>query len=113
MVAVYEVTQKMVARARAGEGPCMIETKTYRYRGHHVGDGNPEKTYRTQKETNMWKAKDPIPSISRRMVKAGMATEAELDDIDNSIKQTIADAVEFAKNSPYPPQEEVTEHVYG
>ena len=112
VVAVYDTTMKLVERARAGEGPSMIECKTYRYRGHHVGDGSPEKTYRTQEETDTWKAKDPIPRMARRMVKAGMATETELDNSDKSIKQTVLDAVEFAHKSPYPSQDEVTKHVY-
>jgi pyruvate dehydrogenase E1 component alpha subunit len=112
VIAVYETTKKMVDRARAGEGPSLIENKTYRYRGHHVGDGNPEKTYRTQEETNAWLAKDPIPRLARRMVKAGMAAEAELADVDAKIKQQVLDAVEFAKQSPYPSVDEVTQHVY-
>ncbi|MBM3263859.1 MAG: thiamine pyrophosphate-dependent dehydrogenase E1 component subunit alpha [candidate division Zixibacteria bacterium] len=112
VVAVYETTQKMVERARTGEGPSLIENKTYRYRGHHVGDGNPEKTYRTQEETDRWLAKDPLPRFSRRMVKAGIATEAELADLDAVIKQHVLEAVEFAKQSPYPSIEEVTQHVY-
>ena len=111
-VAVYETARKMVDRARSGEGPSFIENKTYRYHGHHVGDGDPEKTYRTQEETDMWKAKDPIPRFSRRMLKAGMASEEELKKIDEQIKQQVQDAVEFAKQSPYPAADEVTDHVY-
>jgi pyruvate dehydrogenase E1 component alpha subunit len=112
VVAVYETTMKLVGRARAGEGPSLIENKTYRYRGHHVGDGNPEKTYRTQEETDSWMARDPIPRLARRMVKAGMASEAELATIDAEIKQQVVEAVEFAKQSPYPTVDEVTQHVY-
>lgn len=112
VISVYETTLAMVERARAGKGPCLIENKTYRYRGHHVGDGNPEKTYRTQEETNLWLAKDPLPRFSRRMVKAGIASETELAYIDTAIKQQVQEAVEFAKQSPYPSIEEVTQHVY-
>lgn len=112
VVAVYQTTQKMVERARAGEGPGMIECKTYRYRGHHVGDGNPEKTYRTQEETDAWMKKDPIPRFGRRMIKAGMATEDALKQIDEEIYKAVWDAVEFAKQSPFPSLEEVTQHVY-
>jgi len=111
-VAVYETAKKMVNRARSGEGPCFIENKTYRYYGHHVGDGDPEKTYRTQEETDRWKAKDPISRFSRRMLKAGMASEEELKKIDEQIKQQVQDAVEYAKQSPYPAAGEVTDHVY-
>jgi pyruvate dehydrogenase E1 component alpha subunit len=60
----------------------------------------------------MWKAKDPIPRFSRRMLKAGMASEEELKKIDEQIKQQVQDAVEFAKQSPYPAADEVTDHVY-
>lgn len=112
VVAVYETTSRMVERARAGDGPSFIETKTYRYRGHHVGDGNPEKTYRTQEETDLWKTRDPITRLARRMVKGGMATEKEVNEIDQSIQSAVEHAVEFAKQAPFPEKGEVTEHVY-
>ena len=111
-VAVHQTAMEMVKRARAGEGPCLIENKTYRYRGHHVGDGDPEKTYRTQEETDTWLARDPIPRFARRMMKAGMVDETELDTIDATITGLVEDAVEFAKESPYPEADEVTDHVY-
>ncbi|MCY4546680.1 MAG: thiamine pyrophosphate-dependent dehydrogenase E1 component subunit alpha [Gemmatimonadetes bacterium] len=111
-VAVHQTAMEMVKRARAGEGPCLIENKTYRYRGHHVGDGDPEKTYRTQEETDTWLARDPIPRFARRMMKAGMVDETELDTIDATITGLVEDAVEFAKKSPYPVADEVTDHVY-
>ena len=111
-VAVHETAIEMVKRARAGEGPCLIENKTYRYRGHHVGDGDPEKTYRTQEETDTWLARDPIPRFARRMMKAGMVDETELKTIDATITGLVEDAVEFAKESPYPVADEVTDHVY-
>ncbi|MCY3770474.1 MAG: thiamine pyrophosphate-dependent dehydrogenase E1 component subunit alpha [Gemmatimonadetes bacterium] len=111
-VAVHQTAVEMVKRARAGEGPCLIENKTYRYRGHHVGDGDPEKTYRTQEETDTWLAKDPIPRFARRMMKAGMVDEAELESIDTTITGLVEDAVAFANDSPYPTADEVTEHVY-
>ena len=111
-VAVHQTAVEMVKRARAGEGPCLIENKTYRYRGHHVGDGDPEKTYRTQEETDTWLARDPIPRFARRMMKAGMVDETELEAIDATITGLVEDAVEFAKESPYPVADEVTDHVY-
>ncbi len=111
-VAVHQTAVEMVNRARAGEGPCLIENKTYRYRGHHVGDGDPEKTYRTQEETDTWLARDPIPRFARRMMKAGMVDETELETIDATITGLVEDAVEFAKESPYPVADEVTDHVY-
>ncbi len=112
VVAVYQTALKMVERARAGEGPCLIENKTYRYRGHHVGDGDPEKTYRTQEETDTWLARDPIPRFARRMQKAGMVDETELEAIDTTITGRVEEAVAFAKESPYPTADEVVEHVY-
>lgn len=112
VVAVYQTAMKMVERAREGKGPCLIENKTYRYRGHHVGDGDPEKTYRTQEETDLWLARDPIPRFARRMMKASMVDEKELQVIDMSITKRVEQAVEFAKESEYPKAHEVTEHVY-
>lgn len=111
-VAVHQTAVEMVKRARAGDGPCLIENKTYRYRGHHVGDGDPEKTYRTQEETDTWLAKDPIPRFARRMMKAGMVGETELEAIDAEITKRVEDAVAFANESPYPTADEVTDHVY-
>ena len=77
-----------------------------------MGDGDPEKTYRTQEETDIWLAKDPIPRFARRMLKAGMASEAELESIDADITKRVEDAVAFANESPYPAADEVTDHVY-
>tara|TARA_B100000029_G_scaffold516037_2_gene626308 strand:+ start:36483 stop:37502 length:1020 start_codon:yes stop_codon:yes gene_type:complete len=112
LATVYQTAQEMVKRARAGEGPCLIENKTYRHRGHHVGDGDPEKSYRTQEETDLWLSRDPIPRFARRMLKTGIVDENQLDEIDISITKSVEEAVSFAKQSPYPNPDEVTKHVY-
>lgn len=109
VVAVHETTQEMVDRARAGDGPSLIECKTYRYRGHHVGD---QLKYRAAEEIEEWKTKDPIPRFQHRLVEEGLATEAELTAMDHEIQQQVLEAVEFAKQAAYPPASEVTEHVY-
>ena len=102
VLAVWQAARTAVARARAGEGPTLIEAKTYRVVGHHEGDPLTG-VYRTQDELDAWKARDPIQTFRRRLtgdLKA--ATAAELDAIDARVLAVVADAVEFARQSPEP-----------
>ena len=102
VLAVWQAARTAVARARAGGGPTLIEAKTYRVVGHHEGDPLTG-VYRTQAELDAWKARDPIQTFRRRLtgdLKA--ATAAELDAIDARVRAIVADAVEFARQSPEP-----------
>ncbi|MEW6622182.1 MAG: thiamine pyrophosphate-dependent dehydrogenase E1 component subunit alpha [Bacillota bacterium] len=107
--AVYEAVKKAAARARKGQGPTLIEAKTYRYHGHYEGD---PQVYRTKEEVAEWKNRDAIERLRNEIIALGLATDEEVTAIDKVVQQEIEEAVEFAKNSPYPEPEQVTEDVY-
>jgi len=110
VLAMYEATTKAVARARQGKGPTLIEALTYRFRGHHVGDGG---AYRTKEELQWWMDhKDPITLLGKHMLKAKAATQAKLDALQEEVEQQVLAAIEFAKNSPLPPPEQAYEDLY-
>lgn len=107
--AVYEAVKEAVDRARNGEGPSLIECKTYRHRGHYEGD---PQMYKSQEEISEWKERDPIVRLRTEIISSRVAKAAELDDIEAAVKLEIESAVEFAKNSPYPAPDQVTTDVY-
>jgi len=100
VIAVRDATREAVSFVRAGNGPMLIEMKTYRYRGHSMSD--PAK-YRTKEEVQeVRKTQDPIDQLKTRIVDGGHAEEATLKDIDREIKATVNEAAEFAQNAPEP-----------
>ncbi len=98
--AVYGVAKEAIDRARSLAGPTLIECKTYRVLGHHEGD--PGTGYRTKEEVNSWKECCPLRSTRKKLIESHSATEEEIKRIEEEVNQVIADAVEFAKNSPEP-----------
>lgn len=109
VLAVYEAAQTAYARARKGEGPTLIECKTYRWRAHSERDF---RDLRPAEEVEAWKAKCPIRRFTDYLLKTGNASRKTLDKIRDSVIDEINDAVEFAENSPMPPGEEAVLHVY-
>lgn len=109
VLAVHEVAKEAIRRARAGDGPTLIECKTYRYVGHHEGD--PGTDYRTRDEVQEWKGRDPVKLARKRLLDQGVA-ESRLQQVDQEIDALIQEAVEFAENSPEPSPESVTQHVF-
>jgi pyruvate dehydrogenase E1 component alpha subunit len=109
VLAVYEATVKAVERARNGEGPTLIECKTYRHKGHSRVD---PARYRPKEEVEEWLAKDPIKRFKEKLLKDGILTEAEVRQIEREVAAKIEDAVRFAMESPYPDPEEALEDVY-
>jgi pyruvate dehydrogenase E1 component alpha subunit len=107
--AIYETVKEAAERARKGEGPTLIEAKTYRHRGHYEGD---PQSYKPQLEIEHWKGRDPINHLRAEILKARWAKNADLDGIDAEVISEIEEAVEFAKRSPYPEAQEVTTDVY-
>jgi pyruvate dehydrogenase E1 component alpha subunit len=107
--AVYEATVEAVARARAGEGPSLLEMKTYRYRGHSRSD--PAK-YRPDGELEEWQARDPLLVLGRRLLDAGDMTEAEQASLVAEAEADVAAAIEAAEAAPYLTLEEAASHVY-
>jgi len=109
VLAVYEAVGEGIARARRGEGPTLIECKTYRWRGHFEGD---MQAYKPKEEVEEWMKKDPIPGFRKKLVETGVLTEKEFDEIDQEINEEIEKAVKFAEESPLPAPEETLEDVY-
>jgi pyruvate dehydrogenase E1 component alpha subunit len=103
--AVRAAGERAVKRARAGEGPCILEMLTYRYRGHSMSD--PAK-YRTREEVErVREERDPIERVRRRMLEAGMVQEDDLKKIDGEIRTIVNAAAEFAQNDPEPDPKEL------
>jgi pyruvate dehydrogenase E1 component alpha subunit len=109
IVAVREAGTRATEHARSGQGPYILEMKTYRYRGHSMSD--PAK-YRTKEEVDEVKqTRDPIDHIKERLAKAGV-TEDDLKGIDGEVKRIVAEAAEFARTSPEPDPSELYTDVY-
>lgn len=109
VIAVRNAAIDTLQRVRSGEGPYFLEIKTYRYRGHSMGD--PER-YRQSEEVKKWQENDPIGIYRRYLVEHGVAGEAELDQLDERIEQEVQAAVHFAETSPEPAPEALFEHIY-
>ena len=107
--AVHEGVARAVKRARDGEGPTLLEMKTYRYRGHSVSD--PQK-YRTKDEVEEYKNQDPITKVANTILTNKYATESELKAIDDKITAIVEGSVKFAEESPWPDDSEVLKDVY-
>ena len=112
VVAVYEAAKTAVERARKGEGPTIIECKTYRWQGHHVGDPATYRKRKSETEKEDWMKKDPIPALRKAVLKEGIATEADFAKIDEMVEKEIQNAVKFAVDSEYPPAEDAYTDVF-
>lgn len=106
---VHEGVARAVKRARDGEGPTLLEMKTYRYRGHSVSD--PQK-YRSKDEVEEYKDQDPIIKVRKTILENNFATEAALQEIDEKINGIVEASVKFAEESPWPDDSEVLKDVY-
>ena len=109
VLAVMEAVEQAAEKARRGEGPTLIECKTYRYLGHSKND---PRAYRTKDEEKQWKERDAIKRFRKWLLENTVATEEEIQTIDEEVENEIAEAVEFAESSPYPPLEEIVKDVY-
>lgn len=111
VLAVYQAAEEAVTRARAGNGPTLIEGKTYRTRAH--SEGMPSLgTYRTQEELDAWKARDPITTYKTRLLQRGLAAESDFAQIEAAVEKLVEESFEFAKNSPYPDPATVTNYIF-
>jgi TPP-dependent pyruvate/acetoin dehydrogenase alpha subunit len=110
--AVHLAARRLVERARNGGGPTFLLCHTYRFYGHHVGDIN-RAYYRSKEEEDEWKThRDPIKNFGLWLVDEGFADQNLLDGIVMQVQQEAEQAVQFALDAPYPPLEEVDQHVY-
>ncbi len=109
LLAVYGATRKAIDRARNGEGPTLIECKTYRWMGHSINDPG---VYRTSEEIEAWKQKCPVKRFEDFLVKKGLADDAKLKSVYRRVNEEIEDAVRFAEASPLPSPEDTLLDVY-
>ncbi|MEL7650190.1 MAG: thiamine pyrophosphate-dependent dehydrogenase E1 component subunit alpha [Sedimentibacter sp.] len=112
VVAVYEVAKEAVERARKGEGPTLLECKTYRWQGHHVGDPAVYRARRNPNEKEEWMSKCPVASLKETLVKENVLTKNEIAEIENTVETEIQEAVKFAAESPYPDVSEAFTDIY-
>lgn len=107
--AVYTVVKEAAERARAGEGPTLVEAKTYRYRGHSRTD---PAAYRPDGELDAWLARDPINVLAERMIAAGQLTQTEFDEMKQTNEAKVQEATDFALNAPHPTLDELREDIW-
>jgi TPP-dependent pyruvate/acetoin dehydrogenase alpha subunit len=112
VIAMYETAREAVRRARAREGPTMLECMTYRWRGHVGPNYDLEYNIRTQEELDAWILKDPIKRFAEGLAKSGVLTEAARKQIDVEVGREVDESITFARESPFPAVEDLLEHVY-
>ncbi len=106
---VHNAIEEAANRARRGDGPTLLDIRTYRYKGHSMSD--PQK-YRSKEEVNQWMEKDPIEHCLEVISKNKWLSKKEIEEIDAWVKKEVDESVEFAENSPYPEAHEIYEDVY-
>jgi TPP-dependent pyruvate/acetoin dehydrogenase alpha subunit len=109
LLAVYDAVTIAAERARAGKGPTLIESVTYRWEGHSKSD---RQAYRTREEVKAWQARDPIPRFAARLIDVGMLTEATAEATRERAYAAVEAAVDFAEASPEPDPATILEGVY-
>ena len=110
IVAVKDAGERALSSVRAGNGPMILEMRTYRYRGHSMSD--PAK-YRTREEVqDVREHRDPIELVRKRLLEGGRASDEELKEIDRTVRQTVNEAAEFAQSDPEPDAAELFTDVY-
>jgi pyruvate dehydrogenase E1 component alpha subunit len=106
---VYAAAKKAVDRARSGGGPTFLELKTYRYRGHSRTDTGP---YRPEGELDSWLQRDPIKILKEKMISDGQLDDTEFDEMKRATERLVYNAIEWAKEEPFPPLEALYADVY-
>lgn len=109
VIEVYNATRAAIDAIHAGQAPQFLEVLTYRFEGHSMGD---PLRYRTKDEVEKWRADDPIGILERYLYKENLASNEELDQIEDQVDKVIAEAVEFAEESPFPAPEALFEGIY-
>lgn len=110
VVQVYETVKEAVEYARAGNGPTLVECKTYRWKGHHSGD--PATQYRTREEEAHWKAKCPVGCFRSYLIEKAGVQENEIERIESTVMSEIEQAAEFARKSPFPDASEAFTDIF-
>ncbi len=110
LLAVYEAMQRAVDRARRGDGPTLLEAKTYRLVPHSSDDD--DRVYRSREEVEQWRQREPLTRFRRFLREAGLLSDALLDETIRRVQREVDDATEFAERAPYAPPESIYRHVY-
>jgi pyruvate dehydrogenase E1 component alpha subunit len=112
-IAMYEATREAVSRGRAGHGPTLLEARTYRYEDHSEGLGRIlREAYRADEDVELWRQRDPIAIHANRLLEQGIATQEEIDHLQQEVNTAIEEALEFARESPYPEPEDLFTDMY-
>lgn len=106
---VHDAVSRAAERARAGEGPTLLELRTYRYKGHSMSD--PQK-YRTKEEVEQYKQRDPLEQVRQTILTKKIATEKELEAIEQKVNAQVEESVKFAEESKYPDPSEALKDIY-
>lgn len=109
VLAVHEAVAAAVGRARQGEGPTLVEAKTYRFLGHYIGD---PQNYRSADEVAEWRKRDPILVFESRLAESGVLDDEAARRVESEVRREIEDAVVYARESPLPDPESAFEDVY-
>ncbi len=109
VLAVRNVAKEAVARARAGEGPTLIECLTYRFRGHSLADPD---ELRSKEEKDLWFARDPLKKFAAYLLEQNLVKETDLKQIEKKVQAIVDDAVQFALESPEPSPDELYKYVF-
>ena len=112
VIAVYEAVRQAAERAKKGEGPTLIECKTYRWRGHHEGDPGLGIRYRTKEEMAEWREKCPIKCFKRKLLEDSILSEAEIEQMEKDMANLIDEAAEYAQACPWPKPEEALSDLF-
>jgi TPP-dependent pyruvate/acetoin dehydrogenase alpha subunit len=109
---LYDILASSIERARTGQGPVLIEAKTYRWEGHYTGDGHHKGGYRSIEEIEQWKVKDPIARLAKYIIENTIADNNLLEQIQMSLKDEIEKAAQFAIESPWPDDDDLYKDVF-
>jgi pyruvate dehydrogenase E1 component alpha subunit len=107
--AVHEAIEEAADRARRGDGPTLLEMKTYRYKGHSMSDAQ---KYRTKDEVEEYKKLDPIEKVKATIEKNKWMSEADFEAAEKRVDDIVAESIQFAEDSPYPTADELYKDVY-
>ena len=112
VLAVHAAAARAVARARAGDGPSLVECVTYRYSGHFTTEHSLNLKYRSQEEIDAWKAKDPLLTFPARLQDMGVLSAEGKDAVDREVEAVLAEAIAFSRQSPLPKADEALDGMY-
>jgi pyruvate dehydrogenase E1 component alpha subunit len=112
VMAVYEAAQEATARARRGEGPTLLECKTYRWRGHYEGEADRTYAYRSKQEIEEWMERCPIKRFQKVLLGKGILNQDGLNKVEQEIQKHLEEAVQFAQNCPWPEPQDALKDLY-